>query len=72
MTQQQTTRPTAAPPHAPAPLTPSADAEEVLLASFHGSAPKAYWYLSRASAFAAYGLLWSSMALGLAITNKLV
>ena len=29
------------------------------------------WYLSRASAFAAYVLLWWSMVLGLALTNKL-
>lgn len=29
------------------------------------------WYLSRASAFAAYLLLWWSMALGLTITNRL-
>jgi predicted ferric reductase len=36
-----------------------------------GSEPKAYWYLSRASAMVAYGLLWLSMALGLIITNKL-
>jgi len=42
-----------------------------LAASLLGSAPKAYWYLSRSSAFVAYGLLWFSMALGLLITNKL-
>jgi hypothetical protein len=35
-----------------------------------GADPKAYWYLSRASAFAALGLLWLSMMLGLLITNK--
>jgi predicted ferric reductase len=35
-----------------------------------GTAPKAYWYLSRASAFGALGLLWLSMMLGLLITNK--
>src|SRR5919202_280414 len=29
------------------------------------------WYLSRASAFAAYVLLWWSMILGLSITNRL-
>ncbi len=40
-------------------------------ASLLGSAPKAYWYLSRSSAFVAYALLWLSMALGLIITNKL-
>jgi predicted ferric reductase len=39
--------------------------------SLLGSEPKAYWYLSRASAVIAYALLWLSMALGLFITNKL-
>ena len=39
--------------------------------SLLGSEPKAYWYLSRASAVVAYGLLWLSMASGLIITNKL-
>jgi predicted ferric reductase len=39
--------------------------------SFLGSAPKAYWYLSRASALVAFCLLWFAMALGLGITNKL-
>ncbi len=39
--------------------------------SLLGSEPKAYWYLSRASATVAYGLLWLSMASGLIITNKL-
>lgn len=39
--------------------------------SLLGPAPKAYWYLSRASAFTAFGLLWVSMALGLGITNRL-
>jgi predicted ferric reductase len=39
--------------------------------SLLGREPKAYWYLSRASALVAYGLLWLSMALGLIITNKL-
>jgi predicted ferric reductase len=39
--------------------------------SLLGSEPKAYWYLSRASAMVAYGLLWLSMALGLIITNKM-
>jgi len=33
-----------------------------------GRRPKAYWYLSRGSAFAALGLLWLSMMLGLLIT----
>ena len=36
-----------------------------------GVEPKAYWYLSRSSAIVAYILLWISMVLGLAITNKL-
>jgi predicted ferric reductase len=39
--------------------------------SLLGSEPKAYWYLSRASAMVAYGLLWMSMAFGLIITNKM-
>ena len=39
--------------------------------SLLGSEPKAYWYLSRASAMVAYGSLWLSMAFGLIITNKL-
>ncbi len=33
--------------------------------------PKAYWYLSRSSAFVSYGLMWMSMVLGLLMTNKL-
>lgn len=36
-----------------------------------GSNPKAYWYLSRGSAFVALGLLWISMILGLLITDKM-
>src|ERR687886_1232055 len=40
-------------------------------ASLAGSDPKAFWYLSRATAFVGFGLLWLSMASGLAITNKL-
>lgn len=39
--------------------------------SLLGPEPKAYWYLARASAFVAYGLLWLSMLLGLTMTNKL-
>ena len=39
--------------------------------SLSGDAPKAYWYLSRATAFISLSLLWVSMALGLGITNKL-
>src|SRR5690349_14593712 len=33
--------------------------------------PQSAWYLSRASAFVAYVLLWWSMVLGLSITNRL-
>jgi predicted ferric reductase len=39
--------------------------------SLLGPEPKAYWYLSRTSAFVAYALLWLSMALGLLMTNKM-
>jgi predicted ferric reductase len=39
--------------------------------SLAGSAPQAFWFLSRASALVAYLLLWLSMCLGLIITNKL-
>ena len=42
-----------------------------LLASLAGAQPTAYWYLSRASAIVGYLMLWGSMVLGLAITNKL-
>ena len=35
-----------------------------------GTAPKAYWYLSRASAIAAFVLLWMSIVLGLSLTNR--
>ncbi len=42
-----------------------------MAASFVGSSPKGFWYLSRASAFAALGLLWISMLLGLLITDKM-
>jgi predicted ferric reductase len=42
-----------------------------MAASFMGSSPKGFWYLSRASAFAALGLLWLSMMLGLLITDKM-
>lgn len=42
-----------------------------LSASLTGSEPKAFWHLSRSTAFVATGLLWLSMALGLAITNKM-
>ncbi len=39
--------------------------------SLRGPAPKAYWYLSRASGLVAYGLLWFSMVLGLMITGRI-
>jgi len=40
-------------------------------ASIVGADPKFYWYLSRASAMVAFGLLWVSMSSGLIITNKM-
>lgn len=39
--------------------------------SLSGDAPKAYWYLSRATAFISLSFLWLSMVLGLGITNKM-
>ena len=39
--------------------------------SLSGDGPKAYWYLSRGTAFVSLSLLWLSMALGLGITNKM-
>ncbi len=42
-----------------------------LSSSLTGAQPKAFWYLSRASGFVAYGLIWLSVVLGLLITNKL-
>jgi predicted ferric reductase len=42
-----------------------------LASSLLGSSPKAFWYLSRGSAFVALGLLWASMMLGMLITNKM-
>jgi predicted ferric reductase len=39
--------------------------------SLTGNAPKAYWYLSRATAFISLSLLWISMALGIGISNKM-
>jgi predicted ferric reductase len=41
------------------------------LSSVNGEGLKAFWYLSRSSAFAAYLLLWLSMAFGLLITNRM-
>jgi predicted ferric reductase len=43
----------------------------LLSSSLMGDAPKAYWYLSRASALVAYGMLWLSMAVGIMITNRM-
>lgn len=42
-----------------------------ILSSLTGTTPKAFWYLSRASAIVAYLLLWLSMAFGLIITNRM-
>ncbi len=42
-----------------------------LLASLAGVQPKAYWYLSRSAAIIGYLMLWASVVLGLAITNKM-
>jgi len=42
-----------------------------LAGTLAGSSPKAYWYLSRGSAFVALALLWMSMILGLLITDKM-
>jgi predicted ferric reductase len=39
--------------------------------SLLGTEPKAYWYVSRASALVAFTLVWLSMATGLIITNRL-
>ena len=39
--------------------------------SLDGVAPKAYWYMARASAMVAYALVWISMVLGVMMTNKL-
>jgi len=39
--------------------------------SLGGESPKAYWYLSRATAFVSLTILWLSMALGLGISNKM-
>jgi predicted ferric reductase len=42
-----------------------------MVQSLLGSEPKAYWYLSRASALVAFALLWGSTLLGLLMTSKL-
>jgi predicted ferric reductase len=39
--------------------------------SIGGPEGSAFWFLSRSSAFAGYLLLWGSMMLGLAITNRM-
>lgn len=39
--------------------------------SIGGPGGSAYWFLSRSSAFVGYLLLWASMMLGLAITNRM-
>jgi len=42
-----------------------------LATSMLGDQAKVFWFLSRGTAFVSYGLLWLSMALGLAITNRM-
>jgi predicted ferric reductase len=42
-----------------------------LTATLLGPSPKAYWYLSRGTAFVALALLWLSMLLGLLISDKI-
>ncbi|GIV83109.1 MAG: hypothetical protein KatS3mg052_0116 [Candidatus Roseilinea sp.] len=42
-----------------------------LAQSASGESPKAYWFLSRASGFVAFGLLWLSTVFGLLMTGKL-
>lgn len=42
-----------------------------LALSLFGESPKAYWYLSRSSAFVAFGLLWASTVFGAIISNRL-
>jgi len=42
-----------------------------LAGSLLGESPKAFWFLSRASALVSFALLWLSMALGLTISNRL-
>ena len=41
-----------------------------LAASLTSAEPKAYWYLSRASAFVAFILVWASMIFGLLMTSR--
>jgi predicted ferric reductase len=42
-----------------------------LAGSLSGTEPKAFWYLSRASALVALGMLSAAMMLGVGITNKM-
>lgn len=42
-----------------------------LTTSLLGPEPKAFWYVSRATALVSFALLWFSMALGLTISNRL-
>jgi predicted ferric reductase len=42
-----------------------------LTSSLQGNAPKAFWYLSRASAWMAYLLMWLSMVMGILLTNRM-
>jgi predicted ferric reductase len=42
-----------------------------LSASLLSAEPKAYWYLARSSALAAYGLLWLAMLFGLLMSGRL-
>ena len=42
-----------------------------LSASLVGAEAHGYWFLSRASAWVAFGLLWMSLVFGLLITNRL-
>jgi predicted ferric reductase len=42
-----------------------------LSSTLTGSDPKVFWFLSRATAFIAYALVWLSVVLGVGITNKL-
>jgi predicted ferric reductase len=42
-----------------------------LAGSLAGPQPKVFWYLSRATALVAMGLLWASMMLGVGISNKM-
>jgi predicted ferric reductase len=41
-----------------------------LAASLMSAEPKAYWYLSRTSAFVAFALMWASMIFGLLMTSR--